>query len=40
VAVGRQTDEQIDVFVVDRTGALNVSFVVGTGNWQGPFQIR
>lgn len=30
---------QTDVFVVDRSGALNVMWVVGGGTWQGPVAI-
>ncbi|MFG2639475.1 hypothetical protein ACGFYP_00600, partial [Streptomyces sp. NPDC048370] len=29
----RQTDDQIDVFFVDRFGAVHVAWVVGTGAW-------
>jgi hypothetical protein len=37
VAVSRQFGlNQTDVFVVDKTGTLNVMWVVGAGAWQGP----
>ena len=32
-------DNQTDVFAVDNTGALTVSWVVGGGNWSGPVAI-
>ncbi|MFG2639476.1 M12 family metallopeptidase, partial [Streptomyces sp. NPDC048370] len=34
-----QTDRQIDTFFVDRTGAVNVMWVVGTGAWNGPIAL-
>ncbi|WP_242281182.1 hypothetical protein [Bacillus cereus group sp. BfR-BA-01347] len=36
LATARQTDNQLDLFAVDKQGRVNVMWVVGTGNWQGP----
>ncbi len=37
IAVSRQFGlNQTDVFVVDKTGTLNVMWVVGAGSWSGP----
>ena len=32
-------NDQTDVFVVDSEGRLNVFWVVGSGDWQGPYEI-
>ncbi|MFI6920557.1 hypothetical protein ACIBIZ_11450 [Nonomuraea spiralis] len=37
VAAAMQTSNQLDAFVVDRDGRLCVSWVVGAGNWNGPY---
>jgi hypothetical protein len=40
VAVAHQTTmNQLDAFVVDRSGALQVLWVVGGGKWQGPARL-
>lgn len=36
VAVGGQANNQMDVFAVDRSGALTIAWVVGSGTWNGP----
>lgn len=39
VAMSKQTDEVLTALVVENEGALTVSRVKGTQNWQGPSQI-
>ncbi|MEC2743791.1 hypothetical protein P9Z56_09770 [Bacillus cereus] len=36
LTTAHQTDEQLDLFFVDKKGRVNVMWVVGTGNWNGP----
>ncbi|MGP4113941.1 hypothetical protein ACTWP5_23895 [Streptomyces sp. 4N509B] len=39
VALGRQLTRQLDAVFVDKDGAVNVMWVVGTGKWEGPVGI-
>ncbi|KYG36567.1 hypothetical protein [Bacillus gaemokensis] len=39
LATARQTDDQLDLFAVDKQGRVNVMWVVGTGRWQGPIPL-
>lgn len=39
IAMAKQTDNLLTAFAVDGNGMLSVFFVVGTGQWQGPFPI-
>jgi hypothetical protein len=39
VAAAKQTDNQLDLFTIDKNGVLDVFYVQGTGDWQGPIGI-
>jgi hypothetical protein len=39
LVAAKQTDNQLDAFVVGNDGAVSVSWVVGIGNWAGPARI-